>query len=439
MAGKKNPLTPFDEFLGPATVGSFLLVGATAIAMAAAAWFGADALHHLWDRELAIVSGGRFRLSLSLHEWVNDALMALFFLLVGLELKRAILVGELSTVRDATLPVAAALGGMLIPALVYLAFNAGTASARGWGIPMATDIAFAVGMVALLGARVPRNLVVFLTALAIADDLGAVAVIATFYTPGLDHGALRACAALFVLLVLFNRGGVRHPLPYAIVGVLLWYYVLLSGVHPTIAGVLLAATIPARPTATPDHFQRRLDELAEGLRADRQDASTPDDPLRNARMASIAMATERAGAAVQSPLQRIEHALGPWVSFLVVPVFALANAGIDVSSFRWGEALSNGITLGVMAGLVVGKFAGISLFSWLAVKMGVGRLPAGVAWRHLLGAAWLAGIGFTMSIFISQLAFVQAEQLEAARLGILIASCVAGAVGFVWLWTASRR
>jgi NhaA family Na+:H+ antiporter len=213
---------------------------------------------------------------------------------------------------------------------------------------------------------------------------------------------------------------------------------LVSGVHATVAGVLLAFTIPARPSATPDQFERRLDRLGEELKADRQDVSTPDDPLRNARMTSIAMATERAGATVQSPLQRIEHALAPWVAFVVVPVFALANAGIDISTIRWSQALSNDLTLGVIAGLLAGKFAGISCFCWVAVKAGLGRLPAGVAWRHLLGAAWLAGIGFTMSLFISQLAFVQAEQVEAAKLGILIASCVAAGVGFIWLWLASR-
>jgi len=353
--------------------------------------------------------------------------MALFFLLVGLELKRELLVGELSTARDAMLPVVAAVGGMAIPALLFAAFNAGTPTAAGWGIPMATDIAFAIGILRLLGNRVPRTLVVFLTALAIADDLGAVLVIALFYSASLDLHALRACAALFVLLVIFNRGGVRSVLPYLLVGVMLWYYMLASGVHATVAGVLLATTIPSRPRESPAQFERRLGELHDELRGEGADAR------------AIAGAVEEAGAAAQSPLQRLEHALSPWVAFAVVPVFALANAGIDLSSIRWGEAFSSALTLGVIVGLVAGKFIGISGFSWLAVRLGIGRLPAGVDWRQVMGAAWLAGIGFTMSLFIAQLAFAQPEQVEAAKLGILVASCGAAALGIAWLWTPARR
>lgn len=377
MAGKKYPLE---------LTGGIILVAATMMALVLATWLGADAWHHAWDREIAVISGGRFRLGLSFHHWVNDGLMALFFLLVGLELKRELMVGELSSARDAALPVIAAIGGMAIPAIIFAAFNAGTPTAAGWGIPMATDIAFAIGILKLLGERVPRALVVFLTALAIADDLGAVLVIALFYSAHLDMHALRACAALFVLLVIFNRGGVRSVLPYALVGVLLWYYMLASGVHASVAGVLVATTIPARGT-----------------------------------------------------LRRLEHSLAPWVAFGVVPIFALANAGIDLSAIRWGEAFSSMLTLGVMAGLVAGKFVGISAFSWIAVRLGLGRLPAGVAWRQVMGAAWLAGIGFTMSLFIAQLAFAQPEQVEAAKLGILLASCVAAALGIGWLWTAARR
>ena len=448
MSSQKYPLEslfgrvllPFDEFLGRTTAGGIILIGATVIALTLATWLGADTMHHAWEREFTIASGLRFNLALSYHDWVNDGLMALFFLLVGLELKREVLVGELSSIRDAALPVVAALGGMVVPALIYVAFNAGTSTEHGWGIPMATDIAFAVGILILLGTRAPRNLAIFLTALAIADDLGAVLVIAIFYTAQLDFAALRASAALFVLLILFNRGGVRNPLPYVLVGAMLWFYVFLSGVHATVAGILLAMTIPARPAFTPEQFERRLEELRDSLHADRQDASTPDDPLRNARMASIANAAERAGIAVQSPLQRVEHALSPWVTFLVIPIFALANAGIDLSAIRWSEALSSHATLGIMAGLFIGKFVGISLFSWVAVRAGIGRLPAGVGWRHVMGAGWLAGIGFTMSLFIAQLAFTDANAIEQAKLGILLASCAAGVVGYAWLyWTGNPR
>ncbi|HEX3062430.1 MAG TPA: Na+/H+ antiporter NhaA [Usitatibacter sp.] len=417
MAGKKYPLE---------LTGGIVLVAATGAALALATGLGGEAWHHAWDRELALISGGRFRLGLSFHHWVNEALMALFFLLVGLELKRELLVGELSTARDAMLPVVAAVGGMAVPALLFAAFNSGTPTAAGWGIPMATDIAFAIGILRLLGNRVPRTLVVFLTALAIADDLGAVLVIALFYSASLDLHALRACAALFVLLVIFNRGGVRSVLPYLLVGVMLWYYMLASGVHATVAGVLLATTIPSRPRESPAQFERRLGELHDELRGEGADAR------------AIAGAVEEAGAAAQSPLQRLEHALSPWVAFAVVPVFALANAGIDLSSIRWGEAFSSALTLGVIVGLVAGKFIGISGFSWLAVRLGIGRLPAGVDWRQVMGAAWLAGIGFTMSLFIAQLAFAQPEQVEAAKLGILVASCMAAALGIAWLWTPAR-
>src|SRR5579862_115311 len=333
-------LSPFEDFLNRTSSGGIVLLASTVVALALATWLGEPAVHHAWQRTLAVTQGA-FHLDLTLHEWVNDALMAVFFLLVGLELKREILVGELSSIRDAALPVIAALGGMVVPAAIYVALNAGTPAEAGWGIPMATDIAFAVGILVLLGDRVPRSLTIFLTALAIADDLGAVLVIAIFYTGHLDVGALRACAALFVLLVIFNRGGVRHPLPYALVGMMLWYYVLASGVHATIAGVLLALTIPARGAYSPEQFEKRIDELHKALHDDRKDLSTPDDPLRNHRMTAIAEATEKVAAAVQSPLRRIEHILTPWVAFLVIPVFALANAGLDLSDVKWSEVLSS--------------------------------------------------------------------------------------------------
>jgi NhaA family Na+:H+ antiporter len=432
-------LTPFEQFLRRTTAGGIVLMAATALALAVAAWFGGDTLKHLWNQRFALSLTGRFNLDLTLQHWVNDGLMALFFLLVGLELKREVLVGELASIRDAALPVIAAAGGMLVPALIYTAFNHGTPAAAGWGIPTATDIAFAIGILVLLAWRVPRNLILFLTALAIADDLGAVLIIAVFYSANLDMRWLHAASALFVLLLLLNRGGIRHPLPYALIGALLWYATLMSGVHATLSGILLAIAIPARPAFSPAHFERRLDELQTAFRADRRDASTPDDALGNHRMAAIAEAVERSAGAVQSPLQRIEHALSPWVTFLVIPIFALANAGIDLTQVRWSEALSQRVTLGVVVGLVAGKFVGISLFSWIAVRLGVARLPRGVTWRHLLGAAWLGGIGFTMSIFIAQLAFTDAAMVEQAKLGILIASAVSAVIGLAWLYTVGDQ
>jgi Na+:H+ antiporter, NhaA family len=432
-------LSPFEQFLQRATAGGIVLIAATVAALVLAAWLGGERIAQLWHQHFALSFGARFNLDLTLHHWVNDGLMALFFLLVGLELKREILVGELASIRDAALPVVAALGGLTLPALLYAAFNYGTPAIVGWGIATATDIAFAVGILVLLARRVPRNLVIFLTALAIADDLGAVLVIAVFYTAKLDAHALHASGALFVLLLVFNRGGVRHPLPYALVGLLLWYTVLLSGVHATVAGILLAIAIPARPAFTPAHFEKRIDELQASFRADRRDTTTADDPLGNERMAAIAEAVEHTARAVQSPLQRIEHGLTPWVAFLVIPIFALANAGIDLTQVRWSEALSQRVTLGIVAGLVIGKFVGISLASWIAVRLGIARLPAGVKWRHLLGAAWLGGIGFTMSLFIAQLAFADPAWVEQAKLGILLASCLAAAIGLAWLFWAAEE
>jgi NhaA family Na+:H+ antiporter len=432
-------LSPFEHFLRRTTAGGIVLVGTTIVALILAMAFGTDVIHRLTGQPVAFSAGGRLKLELSLHQWVNDGLMTLFFLLVGLELKREILVGELSSLKDAALPVIAGLGGMALPALIYFTLNAGTRAASGWGIPMATDIAFAVGILVLLAWRIPKNLIIFLTALAIADDLGAVLVIAVFYTADLNLGSLGAGAALFALLALFNRGGVRHPLPYALTGVLLWLAVHDSGVHATLAGILLAMAIPARPAHTPAHFERRIEELQEAFRADRRDEDTPDDPLGSHRMASIAQAMERSAAAVQSPLQRIEHRLTPWVTFAVIPLFALTNAGIDLLQVAWREALAHNVTLGVMGGLVIGKFAGISLFSWAAVRLGIARLPSGVRWTHLLGAAWLAGIGFTMSLFISQLAFGAPELVEEAKLGILLGSALSAAIGLVWLYLAGSR
>ncbi|MES2919098.1 MAG: Na+/H+ antiporter NhaA [Pseudomonadota bacterium] len=431
-------LSPLERFLQRATAGGIILVATTVLTLGLSTLLGSEALHHFWEQKLTLAAGSSFALSLTLHHWVNDGLMALFFLIVGLELKREILVGELASLRDAALPVVAALGGMVIPAALYALFNAGTPTADGWGIPMATDIAFAIGILVLLGDRVPRNLIIFLMALAIADDLGAVLVIAVFYTREIDQGALAAALALFAVLGLFNRGGIRHPLPYILAGLLLWYAVLASGVHATIAGILLAVAIPALSKRSPAEFDARVAELHHAFREEDPAAATGNAPLSNHRMAEIAAALEHSAAQVQSPLLRIEHGLHPWVTFLVIPIFALANAGIDLGTVEM-SALSQPVTLGVVAGLVLGKFIGISAFSWVAIQAGLARLPAGVSWGQLMGAAWLGGIGFTMSLFISQLAFSDPLFAEQAKLGILVASALATAIGLTWLLAVTRR
>jgi NhaA family Na+:H+ antiporter len=431
-------LSPFETFLQRTTAGGIILITATILALALATWLGADAIHRFWGQQLAISVSNRFELKLSWHDWVNDGLMALFFLLVGLELKREILVGELASLKDAALPIMAAVGGMAIPAFIYAVFNVNTPTASGWGIPMATDIAFAIGILVLLGKRIPRNLIIFLMALAIADDLGAVLVIAFFYTSTLNVNALVVASMLFSLLLLFNGGGIRHLLPYALVGAILWYAVLISGVHATIAGILLALAIPARPACRPKDFHQQITELNAAF-GEEWDADTPNETLINHRLASIAAAMKHWANAAQSPLQRMEHSLSPWVTFIIIPVFALSNAGIDLTDVKWGSALSEKVTLGVIFGLVLGKFIGISLFSWVAVHVGLGRLPAGVAWKHLLGTAWLGGIGFTMSLFISQLAFTNPLHIEEAKLGILLASVISAAFGLVWLYSVAGR
>lgn len=431
-------LTPFEKFLKRTTSGGIVLIFATVLAIILANSQYGHSIHRLLYHNIFILLGTH-PLHFDLHLLINDGLMTFFFLTVGLELKREILAGELSEIHDAALPVVAALGGMIVPAIIYYSLNRDEPMIRGWGIPMATDIAFSVGILVLLAKRIPRNLIIFLTALAIADDLGAVLVIALFYTNDINLIALGCVLALLLFLILLNRGGTRHPIPYAVGGLLLWAAMLKSGVHATVAGVLLACSIPARSACTPVKFAERLDRLQKLFYAEAAHPQAPARLLGNPSMSAMAQNVEDAAKAVQSPLQRMEQALNPWVTFLIIPIFAFSNVGIDFSQIRPGESLAQPVTLGVILGLVMGKFLGISAFSWLAVRLGIGRLPGGVAWRHLLGVAWLAGIGFTMSLFISQLAFTDALMKEQAKMGILIASALAGGIGFLWLYLAGRN
>ena len=431
-------VSPLERFLRQATAGGVVLVATTALTLAIANSPFADSFARFWEHSAELTLGA-WTLDQTLHHWVNDALMALFFLLVGLELKREILLGELASLKNAALPIAAAVGGMVVPALLYLAMNPDAPAARGWGIPMATDIAFAIGILVLLSHRIPRALIVFLMALAIADDLGAVLVIALFYTGALNQAALLSAALALGVLILLNRGGVRALLPYAAVGALLWYFTLQSGIHATVAGVLLAFTIPARPLRTAQQFDARVSHLLTQFRAHAHDPTTRSEVLTSHDMAAIAASLERAAQAVQSPLQRIEHGLSAPVAFVILPLFALANAGIDFRALDLAASLGHPIMQGIALGLVFGKFVGIGTFSWLAIKLGVARLPHGVAWPHLLGAAWLGGIGFTMSLFISQLAFQDPAQIEFAKIGILLGSLLAALIGLAWLLACTSR
>ncbi|MDD5376291.1 Na+/H+ antiporter NhaA [Acidithiobacillus sp.] len=429
-------LSPFEQFLRRATAGGIVLVAATILTLilSNSAWH--TAYHAFWEQHLSL-HWGNWIFDQSLHHWINDGLMAVFFFVVGLELKREFLAGELSSLRDAALPVIAALGGMLAPALIYHQFNPTGPAADGWGIPMATDIAFAIEILVLLAWRIPRNLIIFLTALAIADDLGAVLIIAIFYTPALHIQALMIALLLLLALLLFNRSGVRHTLPYLLVGLPFWYFVILSGIHATVAGILLAFTIPARGRILPGeladnlsaHGQHLRDTIIHGKRL---------DPLVNEQLAGIIQDVRNISVAALAPQQRLEHAIQPWVTFAVLPVFALANAGIHFAHISVNMLFSS-VTIGICLGLVLGKFLGIGLSSWLAVRLKIARLPAGVRWPHLLGAAWLGGIGFTMSLFIGQLAFGDPQLREEARLGILLASLIAASIGLLWLFQVSRK
>ena len=422
---------PFQDFADKASSGGILLIAAAIVALVWANSPWGESYTSLWGTELS-VSLGPFSIEDDLTHWINDGLMAVFFLVVGLEIKREILVGELSSPRRAALPLAAAIGGAVLPALIYVGINFGTEGAPGWGIPMATDIAFALGVLALLGRRVPLGLKVFMTALAIVDDILAVLVIALFYTSEVSWGALGVGAVFLVALVAANLGGVGKPLPYALLGIGLWVCFLESGVHATIAGVLLAMTVPASSFIDTGVFLKRSRGLLDRFE---QAGEWGGDPvLCNEERQGALHALNRANEDVEPPLQELEHALHPWVVFLIMPLFALANAGVLLGE-DFTSTLLNPVSVGIVAGLLIGKQIGITLFAWLAVKSGISEMPGGVTWLHIYGAAWLAGIGFTMSLFISDLAFADSPLLDVAKLGILTASLIAGVVG----WSVIRR
>jgi NhaA family Na+:H+ antiporter len=420
---------PFQEFAARETSGGILLLACT---VAALAWANSPWAHYytaLWHTHLTL-GLGRFNLSRELHFWVNDALMAVFFFVVGLEIKRELQAGELSSPRQATLPILAAVGGAVVPAILYTTLNASGSGARGWGIPMATDIAFAMGVMALLGDRMPLGLKVFLTALAIVDDIAAVLIIAVFYTANLAWGPLGVAALCFLLALAANRLGVWHPLPYALIGAVLWMAVLLSGVHATIAGVLLAFTIPSRTSINQRDFLRHGRAVLDHF--ERASQTEPVNILSDIEQQSAVETLESACEKALPPLHRLEHMLHPWVTFLIMPLFALANAGVLLSG-DLRKLVTQPITLGVVLGLVLGKPIGVTLASWLAVRMGLAALPENVSWKQIHGAGWLAGIGFTMSLFMASLALTGEAQLTAAKLGILIASLCSGIVGSVLL------
>jgi len=419
-------IRPIQAFAAIEASSGILLLAAAVLAIAWANSPWDDAYFDLWNAEFEL-DANRFVIHQTLGHLVNDGLMAIFFFMVGLEIKRELLHGELASVRRATLPAVAALGGMVVPALIYTAFNAGTDTSKGWGIPMATDIAFAVGVLTLVGRRVPFSLKVFLLALAIVDDLGAIVVIAVFYTESI-HVEPLLWGGLVVLIILGLRTwGVRSTDVYVALGILFWVAIYESGIHATIAGVILAFLTPASPLYSRREFERHAPALLERYEAARGEG---DHEAEAAAIAEL----ERLSRDTVSPLERLEHTLHPWVSFLIVPIFALANAGVVVDGDSVSAAFDSAATAGVFFGLVLGKPIGILLFSYIAVRLGLASMPANASVAHFAGVGILAGIGFTVSLFITGLSFDSAIVQQEAKMGVLAASAVAGILGFVYLW-----
>ena len=382
-------IKPFKDFFRSEQIGGVILIVCVIVSLIIANSNLGAAFENLLSTKIGF-SSSAIVLEYSVSLWINDGLMAIFFLLVGLEIKREIIEGELSSPQKAAMPIFAALGGMIVPAIIYALMNSGTPTIHGWGIPMATDIAFALGVISLLGKRVPSSLKIFLAALAIADDLGAILVIAIFYTNELHWMQLLYSAGILIALIALNRFGIKKLIYYIIPGFFLWYFVHHSGIHATIAGVLIALTIPTNTVKE------------------------------------------------ESPLEKLEHLLVRPVNFLIMPIFALANTNIRFEN-KMIDGLSSPLGLGIICGLALGKPIGVSLFSWLSVKLGMAKLPNKVNWKHIFGLGLLAGIGFTMSVFIALLSFSTTEYQIQAKFAILVSSVLAGISGYVFLSSLNHK
>ncbi|WP_432713187.1 Na+/H+ antiporter NhaA [Pedobacter sp.] len=431
--------SPIDKIIAPVskfiqleyTSGIVLLISVIVAIFWANSAF-ADSYHHLWELHLS-VGFDRYIFDQPLHLWINDGLMAVFFFVIGLELKREFMDGELSSVNKASLPMVAALGGMIFPALFYFLLNKDSDAAHGWGIPMATDIAFALALLSIAGKHIPGSVKVFLSALAVADDLGAVLVIAFFYTAELNFIPLAVAGLFLAFMLMGNFAGIRSSIFYLILGLVVWMGFLLSGVHATIAGVLTAFTIPAATKINELVYAANLKKLSEEFEKEIPRNST----LITAEQHHTIEKVKKLSLAAETPLQKIEHALHPWVAFVVMPLFALANAGMIIGS-DFFTAILNPVSMGVIIGLIAGKFIGIMLFTWLMIKFKIAKLPAQSNWSHIAGVAILAGVGFTMSLFISNLAFTDPAMINQAKYGILLASVTAGILGTIALKRAAK-
>jgi NhaA family Na+:H+ antiporter len=420
---------PVLQFTGVEAAGGIvLLIGAIAALVWANAPFG-ESYTTFWNTHLTLEIGDLIHLDESLKDFVNDALMTVFFFVVGLEIKRELVVGELRDRKRAALPAIAAIGGMVLPALLYFLFVAGEPgeAGQGWGIPMATDIAFSVGVISLLGTRVSVSARLFLLALAIADDIGAIAVIAIFYTTDLAAGWLAAAIVMLVLIKAASRVGIRSMIFYVGAGILTWFFVFESGVHATLAGVALGFLTPATAWYSDEEYFNRADWILAQRKMDEA------APLSIERIDEHALSLSNVSRESVAPLNRLQHALHPWSSFVIVPIFALANAGVRFSEIDVGAAVTSPVSMGVAFGLVVGKIVGISGATWLALRFNIGKLPRRTGWSQVVGLAALAGIGFTVSLFITELAFTDALLTDQAKIGIFLGSTVAGVLGYTLL------
>ncbi|MEN4046077.1 MULTISPECIES: Na+/H+ antiporter NhaA [Sulfurimonas] len=421
--------TPLENFIHAQTTTGLILFFTTILALILANSPFSGLYYDIFHTPIS-VSIGSWKLSQSLSHWINDGLMTFFFFLIGLEIKREILIGELSNIKVAILPIFAAVGGMVFPALIYMSINTDGPGANGWGIPMATDIAFAISALVILGRRISPALVTFLIALAIVDDLGAVVVIALFYTEQIHILPLFLAGLSFFIMVAFNRFGIHMLLPYLIVGIFMWLFMLESGIHATIAGVIAAFAIPSKPSYTPLDFTTHTKNLLDEY--DNYPIAT-DHTMHEKQRALLQNLKDRIDL-VSSPALRLEHALHLPIGLFVIPLFALANAGVSLDFTSFSQSLANPVSLGIVSGLLLGKVIGIFGVSYLSVKLGIARLPHNSSMSQLFGVAILGGIGFTMSIFVADLAFAgNSTLIFQAKTGILLASLLAGFLGFVWL------
>ncbi|MEE4356182.1 MAG: Na+/H+ antiporter NhaA [Desulfococcaceae bacterium] len=426
----RQVMLPAEKFIHNETISGALLIvcAITALIWANSPW--SRSYFALCDLPLTIQIG-TYAIAMNLQHWINDGLMSVFFFVVALEIKRELIHGDLSEARRAALPVAAALGGMILPAGLYLILNAGGKGVAGWGIPMATDIAFTIAILALLGSRVPPYLRMFLLTFAITDDVGSILVIAINYTAHFSAPAMGVAAAVLGLILMMHRLGFRLALSYALPAVIFWVAILKSGVHPTIAGVILGAVTPAKSPGCRSTFietvQFTLPNVCESMDSEESERSE----VLLGRIEELARQTE-------SPLARLERTVHPWVSFLILPVFALMNAGVAVSGEFIRQAFASPVTLGVMLGLIVGKMVGVTAFAWLAVRLGWAVLPRGVAWRHIMGTGLIGGVGFTVALFITGLAFTDKVMAEEAKIGVISASLIAAIGGYLFLLLAGH-